>query len=74
MRFLVTIEPDPESDCFIAECPQLLGCISQGATYEDALANIKDAIRAIIEFRRDKGWPLPHDPVEVELPDLEPVS
>ncbi|MCC7479068.1 type II toxin-antitoxin system HicB family antitoxin [bacterium] len=74
MKFLVTIERDPESDFFVAECPQLPGCVSQGISREEALVNIKDAIRAIIEFRREQGWPLPAEPLEIDMPELEPVG
>jgi len=43
MKFRVMIEPD-EGGVFVAECPSLPGCISQGKTRPEALANIKDAI------------------------------
>ena len=38
-----------EDDYWIAECPSLPGCISQGETKEEAIANITDAIRTYIE-------------------------
>lgn len=43
MKFRVIIEPD-EDGVFVAECPSLPGCISQGRTRPEAVANIKDAI------------------------------
>lgn len=43
MKFRVTIEPD-EDGMFVAECPTLPGCISQGASRDEALEQIKDAI------------------------------
>ena len=43
MRYRVIIEPD-EDGIFVAECPTLPGCISQGASRAEALVNIKDAI------------------------------
>ena len=42
MKFRVTIERDEEG-IFVAECPSLPGCISQGKTRAEALENIKDA-------------------------------
>jgi predicted RNase H-like HicB family nuclease len=42
----------------IAECPQIPGCMSQGKTREEALANIKDAIQACLKVmyeRLDRG-------------------
>jgi len=37
-----------EDDYFVAECPSLPGCISQGETREEAIANIKEAIAGYI--------------------------
>jgi len=42
----------------VAECPAIPGCISQGKTEEEALANIREAIRACIESRAANGMPL----------------
>lgn len=45
MKFNVTIDRD-EDGVWIIECPSIPGCISQGATKEEALENIQDAIFA----------------------------
>jgi predicted RNase H-like HicB family nuclease len=45
MMFHVVLTPD-EDDWIVAECPALPGCISQGKTEQEALANIKEAITA----------------------------
>ena len=44
MKFRVIIQQD-EDGIFVAECPSLPGCISQGRTREEALKNIRDAIK-----------------------------
>jgi len=49
VKFRVTVEPD-EGGVFVAECPALPGCHSQGANVEEALANIGDAIRGYIDL------------------------
>ena len=54
MRFRVLIEQD-EDGVFVAECPTLPGCISQGKTREDAVANIKDAIEGYIASLEKHG-------------------
>lgn len=51
MRYRVLIEQD-EDGVFVAECPSLPGCISQGSTRDEALSNIKDAIAGYIESLR----------------------
>ena len=70
MRYRVIIEPD-EDGVFVAECPALPGCISQGATRAVALANIRDAIRGYIESLHKHDEPIPpsirEETVEVEL-------
>ena len=58
MRFRVLIEQD-EDGVFVAECPNLPGCISQGNTREEALANVQDAIRGYLESLEKHGEPIP---------------
>lgn len=50
-----------EDGYWIAECPSLPGCISQGETKEEALANITDAIQAYVEALIIAGDPIPPD-------------
>ncbi len=45
MMFHVTLEPTDDG-WFVVECPALPGCVSQGATEEDAIKNIREAITA----------------------------
>ncbi|MDP2211863.1 MAG: type II toxin-antitoxin system HicB family antitoxin [Candidatus Aquicultor sp.] len=56
-KFSVVIEKD--SDGYFAFCPELQGCYSQGDTHEDALENIKDAIRLHVEDRIESGEDIP---------------
>jgi antitoxin HicB len=58
MQFLVTLEKD-EDGYTVAECPALPGCLSQGKTRDEALANIKDAIEGYLASLRKHGEPLP---------------
>lgn len=44
---------------WVAECPSLAGCISQGATREEAIKNIKEAIEGYILALQDDGLPVP---------------
>jgi predicted RNase H-like HicB family nuclease len=56
-----------EDSYFVVEVPSLPGCISQGKTREEALANIEEAIALYIEVLQDRGEPFPNDTVEVIL-------
>ena len=67
MKFLVTIEKD-EDGYYVAECPSLPGCLSQGKTPDGPMANIREAIEGILELRREKGMPMPDvDVAEIEI-------
>ena len=44
---------------YVVECPVIPGCISQGDTREEALANIRDAIELCLENQAAEGWELP---------------
>ncbi len=56
-----------EDGFFVAECPSLPGCISQGATREQAIENIREAIQLYIETLLDHGQPVPEERFETLL-------
>jgi predicted RNase H-like HicB family nuclease len=66
MKLLVTLEPD-ETGVIVAECPAIPGCISQGRTEAEALANIREAIAGCLESRAAKQMPLTIAVHEVEV-------
>jgi len=66
MRFNVTIDRD-EDGVWIAECPAIPGCVSQGTTKEEALRNIQEAIQLCLEVRAEKGMPLTVESAQVEV-------
>jgi predicted RNase H-like HicB family nuclease len=53
MEYPVVIEQDHEVGGYVVFCPTLKGCVSQGETEEEALDNIKDAIRTYLESVED---------------------
>lgn len=57
MRFTIAVFQD-EDGTYIAECPAIPGCVSQGSTLEEAERNVADAIRQCLEVRAEKGMPL----------------
>ncbi len=50
-----------EDGFWVAECPSLPGCISQGQTKHEAIANIREAVDAYVEALREDGLPVPED-------------
>ncbi len=57
MKFVVTLERD-EDGVWVAECPSIPGCVSQGNTRDEALANVREAIKVCLEVRSERGMPL----------------
>jgi predicted RNase H-like HicB family nuclease len=48
MEYPIVIEQDTEAGGYVVYCPTLKGCVSQGETEEEALENIKDAIKTYL--------------------------
>jgi len=63
VKYRILIEPD-EDGIFIAECPSLPGCVSQGKTRGEALTNIQEAIQGYIASLKSHGDPIPPSIVE----------
>ena len=63
---MTTLDRD-EDGVWIVECPAIPGCVSQGQTREEALANIRDAIAACLEVRAERGMPLTVETQQVEV-------
>ena len=57
-QYRVLIEQD-EDGVFVAEVPSLPGCVSQGHTRSEVLANIKDAIAGYLSSLRERGEDIP---------------
>lgn len=55
MRYPVVVMPDSEDGGFVVECPAIPGCVSEGDTVEEAMANIRDAIEGCLAVLREKG-------------------
>ncbi len=76
MRFTVVLSPDIEDGGYVAECPAIPGCISEGDSIEDALANIREAIAGCLESLAARNEPLPAEGsvivanVEVDAPSM----
>ncbi len=62
----VLIHPG-EDGYWVAECPSLPGCVSQGRTREEAIRNVKEAIEGYIVVLREDGLPVPEDKLNAIL-------
>ena len=68
MRYRILIEQD-EDGIFIAKCPALPGCISQGRTHKEAVKNIQDAIKGYLESLKKHNEPIPPS-IEEEIVEV----
>jgi len=68
MKYRILIEPD-EDGVFVAECPSLPGCVSQGGSREEALENIQEAIKGYLESLKKHNEPIPPS-IEEEIVEV----
>ncbi|MDP8205727.1 MAG: type II toxin-antitoxin system HicB family antitoxin [Candidatus Electryonea clarkiae] len=66
MRFIITLDRD-EDGVWVAECPSIPGCVSQGQNKDEALENVKEAIQLCLEVRAEKGMPLTIETQQIEV-------
>ncbi len=59
MRYEVILYWSEEDQAFIAEVPELPGCMADGATYQEALANVEVIVKEWLETARELGRPIP---------------
>lgn len=58
MKYRIIVKQDEEG-MYVAECPALPGCISQGNTRQEAIENIKDAIKGYLQSLEKHDEPIP---------------
>lgn len=66
MKFIVTLDRD-EDGIWVAECPSIPGCVSQGQTRQEAVDNVREAIALCLEVRAEQGLPLTIETRQVEV-------
>ena len=60
MSLTVKVEVD-ETGTYVAEVEDLPGCVTQAASFDELLKNLRDAISGNLETRRSLGYPVPSD-------------
>lgn len=58
-KYEIIIHWSIEDNAFVAEVPELHGCMAHGSDYDQALQNVKDAISLWIETAQEFGDPIP---------------
>ena len=59
MRYELIIYWSKADECFVVEVPELPGCMADGGTYEEAVANAQVVVQAWIETAKSLGRPIP---------------
>ena len=81
MRYTIILDPDPEEGGYSVTVPALPGCITEGDTFEEAIANAREAITGFVKALHKLGEPIPWEDhgfvvvtVEVAVPVAEAVA
>lgn len=59
IKYEVIIYWSQEDECFVSEMPELSGCMADGSTPQEALANIEQIAKDWFETARELGRPIP---------------
>jgi len=70
MRFTVILAPEP-SRGYSVICPAIPGCVSQGKSLGEAIANIREAIALCLDVRREEGFPPVAETPEIIAREIE---
>jgi len=66
VKFVVTLDRD-EDGVWVAQCPSIPGCVSQGSTKDEAIDNVRDAISGCLQTRAELEMPFKIEIQEVEV-------
>ena len=69
MKFTVVLSPESDSGYSVV-CPAVPGCVSQGDSLDEALANVREAILLCLEVRKEEGQPAPTETPEVVAEEI----
>ena len=69
MKFTVVLQPEADGGYSIV-CPAIPGCVSQGDTLDEALANVREAIVLCLEVRNEQGQPAPSETPEIVAEEI----
>ena len=68
MKYRILLRQD-EDGVYVAECPSLPGCVSQGKTRKEVLKNIKDSIKGYLASLKQHNEPIPPS-IEEEMVEI----
>ncbi|MEK7559470.1 MAG: type II toxin-antitoxin system HicB family antitoxin [Patescibacteria group bacterium] len=66
LKYTAIFEPAEEGG-YVVSVPALLGCVTQGETFEEAVSMIKDAMKGYLEVLKEEGQEMPQEQPEVVI-------
>jgi predicted RNase H-like HicB family nuclease len=70
MKFTVILQPEP-GGAYAVVCPAIPGCVSQGNSLDETLGNIREAIVACLEVRRESGLLIVRETPEIIAQEIQ---
>ncbi|HEY7061794.1 MAG TPA: type II toxin-antitoxin system HicB family antitoxin [Chloroflexota bacterium] len=70
-RYTIVLHPDPDEGGFTVTVPSLPGCITEGDTLDEAVANAQEAIRLFLRVLEKHGEPIPEEPEPLQTVTVE---
>jgi predicted RNase H-like HicB family nuclease len=58
-HYSMILEWDPDDKIYVVTVPELLGCMTHGHSYEEAVQQGQDAIESWVVVAEESGWPIP---------------
>lgn len=71
MTYTLVLDPDLEEGGYTVRIPALPGCITEGETVEECIANARDAVSLYVEDLKATGEPIPQETVHPQLIELD---
>lgn len=66
IEYTVIFEPDDQGG-YVVSVPALPGCVTQGESFEEAISNIKDAMKGYIEVLKEEGQAIPQEKSDIVI-------
>jgi len=71
MTYTVVLDPDREEGGFTVRVPALPGCITEGETVDECIANARDVVRLYLDDLKASGESIPEEIVHPQLIELD---
>ena len=71
MTYRVVLDPDPDEGGYTVRVPALPGCVTEGESVDEYIANAQDVVKLYLEDLRASGRPIPKETIHPQLIELD---